>query len=231
MSGGAGATSGNYLRLELGAAFGSAGDANWLPPVYPSDPQVFFDLDLDTAPMAAIGIGHDYGSGWRGEVSLNLFGKSDFSGPWSYTIPADPGPHADMEGSVRSAALMANGYRDFESGSALTPFVTFGLGIAHNTMGEWTRINPDAGRERRSFEGGSDTGLAWSIGAGVSWDVGPVMGSAPAMLDLTWRYFDLGSVSGGTEALPGSGAGGSPVEGLNFDVTDHVLALGLRIPM
>lgn len=223
--------SGNYLRLELGAAFGSADDASWLPPGYPSDPQVFFDLDMDTTAMASFGFGRDYGNGWRAEISLNLFGKSDAEGPWSYTVPADPGPHADMEGSVRSTALMANGYRDFDSSGAMTPFVTFGLGIAHNTMSEWTRISPDAGRERRTFEGGSDTGIAWSVGAGLSWDVGPVFGSAPAKLDLTWRYFDLGSVTGGAEALPGSGAGGTPVEALNFDVSDHVLAVGLRIPM
>lgn len=231
LSGRPSGTSGNYLRLELGAAFGSAEDASWLPPGYPGDPQVFFDLDMDTTAMAAIGFGRDYGNGWRSEISLSLFGTTDFEGPWSYTVPADPGPHADMEGSVRSAALMANGYRDFASGGAMTPFVTFGLGIAHNRMGDWTRINPDAGRTRRSFEGDTETGLAWSVGAGVSWDVGPVLGSAPAKLDLTWRYFDLGSVTGGTEPLPGSGAGGNPVEGLNFDVTDHVLAVGLRIPM
>ena len=228
-SGGGGAE--NYLRLELGAAVGSAGDASWRPPGYPSDPQVFFDFDMDTAAMASVGLGRDYGNGWRADVSLNLFGKTDFEGPWSFTVPADPGPHADVEGSIRSVALMANGYRDLGSSGAMTPFVTIGLGIAHNSMSEWTRINPDAGRTRRSFEGGSNTGLAWSVGAGVSWDVGPVLGSAPAKLDLTWRYFDLGSVTGGTEPLPGSGAGGNPVEALNFDVNDHVIALALRIPL
>lgn len=231
MSGGAGATSGNYLRLELGAAFGSAGDANWLPPGYPSDPQVFFDLDMDTAAMAAIGFGRDYGNGWRGELALNLFGKSSFDGPWSFTVPTTAGPHADVEGSVRSVAVMANGYRDFDSGGKVTPFVTLGLGLARNTVSDWTRINPDAGRTRRSFEGDNDTGLAWSVGAGLSWDVGPVLGSTPAKLDLTWRYFDLGNATGGTEPLPGSGAGGNPVEALNFDMTDHVIAIGLRIPM
>ena len=222
---------GNYIRLELGAAMGAAGDASWLPPGFPSDPQVYFDLDLDAAPMAAIGVGRDYGNGWRGEVSLNLFGKSDFEGPWSFTVPETPGPHASVEGSVRSVALLANGYRDFDNGGRITPFVTLGFGVAQNRMSEWTRINPDADRTTRSFEGGSDSGLAWSVGAGVSWDVGPVLGSAPAKLDLTWRYFDLGSVTGGTEPLPGSGAGGNPVEAVNFDVTDHVVALGLRIPM
>jgi opacity protein-like surface antigen len=224
-------TLGRYVRLELGAALGSAKDASWLPPGFPTDPQVFFDLDLDTAPMAAIGLGRDYGNGWRGELSLNLFGKSSFDGPWSFTVPTTAGPHADVEGSVRSVAVMANGYRDFDSGGKVTPFVTLGLGLARNTISDWTRINPDAGRTRRSFEGDTDTGLAWSVGAGLSWDVGPVLGSAPAKLDLTWRYFDLGNATGGTEPLPGSGAGGTPVEALNFDVTDQVIALGLRIPM
>ncbi len=180
--------------------------------------------------MAAFGVGHDYGNGWRAEISLNLFGTSDFEGPWSFTVPDTAGPHADVSGSIRSVALMASGYRDFDSVGAVTPFLTAGLGIAHNSMDEWTRINPDAGRTRRSFEGGSNTSLAWLIGAGLSWDVGPVLGSAPAKLDLTWRYFDLGSVRGGTEPLPGSGVGGNPVEALNFDVTDHVITVGLRIP-
>ncbi|MFN4202745.1 MAG: hypothetical protein ACK4GM_06820 [Tabrizicola sp.] len=45
------------------------------------------------------------------------------------------------------------------------------------------------------------------------------------------RYFDLGTARGGTTPLPGSGAGGAPVEALNFDVNDTVVALGLRIPM
>ncbi|MFN4194089.1 MAG: outer membrane protein [Tabrizicola sp.] len=228
---GAGRSLGRYVRLELGAAFATAGDASWLPPGYPADPQVFFDLDGDTSAVAAIGLGRDYGNGWRGEVSLNLFGKSSFDGPWSYTVPATAGPHADVEGSVRSLAIMANAYRDFDTGGKVTPFVTVGLGLAQNTMGEWTRINPDAGRTRRSFEGNSETGLAWSVGAGLSWDVGTALGSAPAKLDLTVRYFDLGTARGGTTPLPGSGAGGAPVEALNFDVNDTVVALGLRIPM
>lgn len=225
------AKAGNYFRLEFGAASGSAGDASWLPPGYPTDPQVFFDLDIDQAAMGAVAVGRDFGNGWRGEVAMNIFATADFAGQWSYTVPETTGPHADVEGTVRSVALMANGYRDFDTGGRATPFVTVGLGVAHNTMGDWTRINPDSDPTRRSFEGGSDTGFAWSVGAGVSWDVGQVLGSAPAKLELTWRYFDLGSVTGGTEPLPGSGSGGNPVEALNFDVTDQVVSVGLRIPL
>lgn len=111
-----------------------------------------------------------------------------------------------------------------------TPFLTAGLGLSRNTMGDWTRINPDAGRTTRSFEGGSDSGFAWNVGAGVAWDVGPVFGSGPAKLELAWRYFDLGSVSGQTEPLPGSGSG-TPIEALNFDVTDQAVSVGLRFPL
>jgi opacity protein-like surface antigen len=126
---------------------------------------------------------------------------------------------------------MANGYYDFDAGGKAVPFVTAGLGLARNAMDDWTRINPDADRTSRSFEGGSETSLAWSIGVGVAVDVGPVLGSAPAKLELAWRYFDLGSVSGGYVPLPGSGAGGQPVTPLNFDVTTQVISLGLRIPL
>jgi opacity protein-like surface antigen len=218
-----------YIRLELGASQTDAGDANWLPPG-PGDPRVFFDLDVDSSATGAIAIGRSFGDSWRGEVAINSFGKSDFSGNWSYTVPADPGPHASMEGSVQSVAFFANGYYDVAMEGDFTPFLTAGLGYADNTMGDWTRINPDSGRATRSFGEGSDSGFAWNIGAGVAWDVGPVIGSGPVKLELAWRYFDLGSVSGSTEPLDGSGSS-TPREALNFDVTNQVFSVGLRIPL
>jgi opacity protein-like surface antigen len=220
---------GTYLRLELGAAQPDAGDANWLPPG-PSDPRVYFDLDVDTAATGAIAIGRSFGEGWRGEVAVNSFGNSDFSGDWSYTVPADPGPHASMQGSVRSVAFFANGYYDIAMDGDFTPFVTAGLGVADNTMGEWTRTNPDSGRATRSYAEGSSSGFAWNIGAGVGWDVDSVLGSGPVKLELAWRYYDLGSVSGSTEALDGSGSS-SPREPLNFDLTNQVVSVGLRFPL
>ena len=219
-----------YLRIEVGAARPDAGDASWRPPG-PNDPQVFFDLDLDSTAMAGIAIGRRFGDGWRGEAAINIFGSSDFSGDWSYTVPATSGPHASMQGSVRSVAVFANGYYDFAMEGDFTPFLTAGLGLSRNTMGDWTRINPSSGRVTRSFGGASDSGFAWNVGAGVAWDVGPVLGSAPAKLELAWRYFELGSVSGSTNALSGNGSGGTPIEALNFDVTDQVFSVGLRFPL
>ena len=221
----------NYVRIDLGGASGSAGSASWRPSGFPADPQVFFDLDGSSSPFAGFALGRSYGNGWRAEAALSIFGKSDYSGPWSYTIPDTAGPHADMEATVTSMALMANGNYDFETVGKVTPFLTAGLGMSRNSIDSWTRINPDAGRTTRSFTGGSDTGLAWSAGLGMSVDVGPVLGSGPAKLELAWRYFDLGSVTGGSTPLPGSGSGGEPVTPLNFDITSQVVSIGLRIPL
>lgn len=223
------ATSDPYFRIELGAAQPDAGDANWLPPGA-SDPRVFFDLDLDSAAMGGLAIGASFGEGWRGEAAVNVFDSSDFSGNWSYTEPADPGPHASMEGTVRSVAFFANGYYDVPVEGDFTPFVTAGLGYARNTMSDWTRINPNAGSATRTFGSATDSGFAWNVGAGVAWDVDSVMGSGPVKLEVAWRYFDLGSINGSDIPLDGSGSS-SPREPLNFDLTNQVFSLGLRFPL
>ncbi|MFN7223760.1 MAG: outer membrane protein [Paracoccaceae bacterium] len=231
---GAMASSGTYLRFELGGARSKAGDANWLPPGYPTDPQVFFDLDMDNSAFAAVAVGHDYGAGWRAEIALNAFGRSNFAGPWSYTVPVTTGPHASMEGSVRSVALMANGYYDFDLGNKVKPFVTAGLGLAQNSM-NWSRIDP-AGNTR-SFERSSNSSLAWSVGLGLSVDVGPIIGKAPATFEIAWRYHDLGTAKGSAQSLTGGGGGGGegpggiPTAPLNFDLTQQVVSIGLRIPL
>lgn len=222
--------SGQYLRFELGASRFGSSDANWLPPGFPGDPQVFFDLDMDSSAFGGVAIGHNYSSNLRAEVALNVFGNSDFTGPWTYTVPATPGPHASVTGSVKSVALMANGYYAFETSGNVKPFVTAGLGVARNSVGTWSRVNAAATPVTRSFAGDSKTSLAWSVGLGVAVDVGPVMGSAPATLELAWRYFDLGTAQGGSTPVTG-GPGGVPVAPLNFDLSTNVVSVGLRIPL
>lgn len=228
----AAASTNGVTTVSGGARYGSR-DVNWLPPGFPGDPQVFFDLDADNAVFGAMAIGHTNSRNLRAEVALNLFGSSDFAGPWTYTLPATTGPHADMSGSVKSVALMANGYYSFDTVGKVTPFVTAGLGLARNTTGIWTRTNTAAVPPTpvtRSFSGASKNNLAWTVGLGVAMDVGPVMGSAPATLELARRYFDLGTANGGSTPVTG-GPGGVPVAPLNFNVSTNVISVGLRIPL
>ena len=219
-------TGGYYGRAELTGAFPIYSNAYWLPPGFGgSDPQVFFDLSGGTAFAGTIAVGYDYGNEWRWDVSLTYMAEHDATGPWSHTEPATAGPHADIsEASVQSTALMANVYYipniNMSLGGA-EPFLTAGVGVAQNILSDWTRDN--AGE--RTFEGSTSTDLAWTVGAGLSWDVGTV-GSNPMKLDVTYRYMDLGVVEGSSTPL---GGGAEPVQGLTFRHNLHTVSVGLRM--
>lgn len=226
-------TYGRYVRAELGGAKPGFDDANWLPPGG-SDPRVFFDLDGDTVGFAAVAYGFDWQNGFRGDIALMGFGSADFSGTWSRTEPASAGPHATITGgSVRSTALMANVfYSPLEqrgNANRLQPFVVAGLGLANNRVSDWTRENAASAQPVRSFEGASGTDLAWSIGLGASYQVTRA-GRQPILVEAAWRYYDLGKAEGGATPLPGSGSS-EPQEPLQFQNTQSVITLGIRIPL
>lgn len=218
----------DYFRLELGLSAPSANDAYWLPPDYPSDPQVFFAPVLDRAGFASMALGRHFANDLRGEIALTGFGPSDFTGDWSYTVPASTGPHASVAGSTSSIALMAVGYYDLPSAGLgpIRPYVSAGLGVADNRMDGWSRIKPD-GSDERDFQGASHVSLAWSLGTGLSVALGPI-GGQPARLDIGYRYYDLGRVEGSSVPVKGEG-GGRPVKPLSFDKTEQTVSVSLRI--
>lgn len=176
-------------------------------------------------------LGFDMSNGFRGEIAATHMFSQDISAPWSYTVPATTGPHADITTSVSSTALMANGYYSFDLGGdpRYSAFVTGGVGVASNRVGEWTRTNASAARPVRVFEGASNASLAWNVGAGLSFDLAP-RGSRPIFLDLSYRYMDFGTAEGGSTPLKGSG-NSTPVQPFTFDVTSHVIGVGIRIPI
>ncbi|MHC0052127.1 outer membrane protein [Actibacterium sp. D379-3] len=226
-------TYGLYARVDLGGASLDTDDAYWESPGYPSDPRVFFDIDADNVAFGGIGAGFDWMNGFRGDVSLLIFGESDFDGSWSSTQPATPGPHADVRGSISSTAVMATGYYSpleyAGRNSKVQPFLSAGLGVARNKMGDWTRINATSTSVERTFNGDYSTHIAWSLGAGVAAELkGP--GNRPFLLEASYRYFDLGTAKGGSTPLPGNGSS-EPVTPLRFENRDHVISLSLRIPL
>jgi len=227
-----GANFGPYISAELGLGMPMQADAYWLPPGSPADPQVFFDLDADRAGFGGIAVGYDVVNGFRGELALNVFGASDFAGDWSYTVPETAGPHASMYGTVNSIALMVNGYYAplaGDAGQAFQPYITAGIGMANNTVEEWTRINPDPTADEREFVSNTTSDLALSVGFGVSVDLETEIGGQTPTLDIGYRYFDLGTAVGGAETA--SGSGGVPVEPLTFGQSAHVISIGIRIPL
>ena len=226
-------TYGPYAKFELGGARQANDEGFWHPPGT-ADPDVFFDLSNENTGYGSAAIGFDWMNGFRGDVSLSVFGSSDVSADWSRTVPATPGPHASVETSTKATALMVTGhYSPLEhqgKNVLVQPFLSAGIGVARNTMSDWVRTNPAATRPVREFEGDTSTEFAWSLGFGVAYELKRPRGKRPILVEAGYKYFDLGTVTGGATALPGNGSS-SPIEPFQFDNQQHVLSIGIRIPL
>lgn len=225
-------TYGPYLRVEAGRSSTDLSNANWLPPG-PADPRVFFDFGDDNSTFVGAAIGFDWMNGFRADVGLINAGEVDATGPWSYTVPVVAGPHADItDARVRTTALMGNLFwsplEQRGVNSRIQPYLVAGLGLARNSMSDWTRTRATATTPVRVFDGGSNIDLAYSLGIGVSVQVTRA-GRHPVLLDLSLRHYDFGTAEGGTATV--LGGGGTPREALNVDRRDNVITLGVRIPL
>jgi opacity protein-like surface antigen len=184
------------------------------------------------SPLAR-GIRRDVIAMGKPDLSLSRTSNSSFSGPCSSASDGSPcSTHADItDGSVDSTVLMGNVFYSPMHGSGsnaqFQPFVVAGLGMSHNTVDSWTRFNAGSGTPTRQFNSNSETEFAWSLGVGASWQLDGI-GGTPMMLDVSWRYYDLGEAIGGSTSTP---SGGVPVQPLTFDLTSQVFSIGLRIPL
>ena len=208
------------LLLESGAAV--AGDryvrgglgVDW------SGRTMFTDVDCSsTAPAALYGCGTG-GDGARlrsvgdfGTVPVIEFGLGYAAGPARFELLVEYRPHFSFKGranflapgtreevraSLSSVSGMLAGFVDL-AGLGLpkpgpfAPFVGAGVGVVHTRIGKTTMTFPAT---TTIVPGGSRTGLAWMVTAGLA-----VAVSERAILDLAWRYTDLGKIR--TDRGPG----------------------------
>lgn len=235
----AGVTYGPYVRLELGGANHDLSNAFWLPPGG-SDPRVNFDAvpDDDVNGFGAAAIGYDWQNGFRADVSLFSTGDIGITAPCSSASNGTPcNTHADItDATLNSTGIMGNlFYAPMEargSYSVFQPFVVASLGVARNEVGEWTRTKNPANNtfgtgNVRTFESNSSTDLAWSLGVGASLQL-TRPGEWPVILETAYRYYDYGTGSGGEDPI---GSGKSARQGFTVDHTDHVISIGIRVPL
>lgn len=133
------------------------------------------DLDFGAGPdaqgfdvgFATIGaLGYDYaGSPWRSEVEF------------AYRTVEPEG----FDGDFASTSVMLNGYYDFASSGAWTPYIGFGLGLV-------TEIDLDVESGASIGEYSDRGGVAGQIMLGASYAVSPRWA-----FDTELRYFDAGS--------------------------------------
>lgn len=156
---------GLYVGANLGLAL--ARDAD----VQDSSPKITFKADPGYALGAAVGYGFDYVRG-EAEVSFqkNNLNKVGVAGIGEIGISGD----------VSNLAFLLNGYFDIKTGTALTPYISAGIGVDRV---EISAINvPSYGAlTSKSY---SDTVFAYQVGAGVGFAV-----TEKVTIDLKYRYF------------------------------------------
>lgn len=173
-----------YWRADTGYSWSPDASAR-----YAGNPEPdLFGEASDNGWFAEAGAGCGSGSrGWRADVTLGLRQAIDFGG--DVVLPGPVTNHLTTD--IRTYTLMFNGYYDLGNMNGMVPYVGAGIGIAHHRMGE---VSGDAGPTNQS--GGSNTAFAWSLMAGVAYQL-----SERAILDIGYRYIDLGSARSGSDPV------------------------------
>ena len=120
------------------------------------------------------------GSGALGVKFPFEFGAVRVEAEYTRTADADKTFHGEKESlkaELRTQALMFNAYYDFNTNTAFTPYVGFGLGGA--------RMKLSVGDQAIH-----QTELAWQVGLGVSYKICENLSA-----DLGYRYIDYGDFS------------------------------------
>lgn len=128
----------------------------------------------------SLGLGYDFGNGWRTEGEYTFKNDAEFTSG-STSFPTSLNHH-----KVHSQRLMLNAYRDFEVMQNVAVYGNIALGIARTESSGWQ------GNESRQYLSNTETQLVYSLGAGATYKAIKNLN-----LDLGYRYIDLGKADSG----------------------------------
>jgi opacity protein-like surface antigen len=206
---------GYYLRADAGASISAGASGDILS-------GSGFGQDFGTSAIIGGGIGYAM------PVSPDMPVRFRFDLTGSDRIDYDANHSASNsvitltgKTSLNSAVFLGSVYADIPTGSAFTPYLGVGIGMAINDLDQ---VHYVANGVAAGTEGGStQTNFAWSIGAGVAWQVTNALA-----IDGGYRYLDAGRVST-------NGAVQIPVSAITIhqppvhsDLHAHELTIGVR---
>lgn len=211
-----------YWRVDAGYSASQTPSTKWtvtdpLTSLFVTD--AVNNVQVDNTWFGETGFGCGSGSrGIRGELVYGYHGKRNIDGepgPWNpATIPPAVDP---LHTSVTTQTLMFNAFYDLGQWNRVVPYVGAGVGLAYNKTGSVTFTGNPA--LINSIEGDGRWSLAWSLSAGIGWQL-----SDRAILDIGYRYLDMGKAESGS------------VDNLGFvnptvridDLAAHEFKIGLR---
>ncbi len=192
-------------------------------PLFDTATFTILDTGFEASGFGGLGIGYEFNNWLRFDVTSEYRNRATFHALDRYTPePASPtGIGTDQyTATLKSWVSLANVYWDIGCWSGITPYIGGGVGYSKNWIGDYTDINIPVGGVAFANTG-SESGLAWAVHAGLSYDV-----TRNFTIDLAYRYLDIGDAQSGTiHAYDGSGV----APGLEFDnVHSHDVMLAAR---
>lgn len=188
--------------------------------------------EFDPAGIIGVGIGYQFNSWLRGDITGEYRTKSNFRGvdhvrnANGQTVVVN-----DFHGSKTEWLALANLYLDLGTWGGFTPYIGAGIGFANVRMGKlWDfNVTPPglpAGLGRGQIgvsRAGSKTNFAWALHAGTAYWVNDAFA-----IDMSYRYLNLGTGSQG--APPVALATGTTISTpWRFNrIHSHDLRVGLR---
>jgi opacity protein-like surface antigen len=191
------------------------------------------NASMENTWLAEAGLGCSFGGsrGMRFEAMLGYHGDRKIQGePGFFTntttvidpvAPVPPVVTPDggdpLHTSLRTYTLMLNAYKDFGNFGGFVPYVGAGIGAAYHQMNDVYFTGNGALTNR--IHGNNDLAFAWSVMAGVGYQI-----SDRAILDVGYRYIDMGSISSQRSDSAGFVNPAVHVD----DITAHEFKVGLR---
>ncbi len=212
-----------YFRADGGGAFS---DQTRFRSTDPDNPISLLGDDehiiggSGNSPIFNVGFGSQLTRVIRWDATLSYISSLNFSGL------DDFGANSLESGKIRSIVGLVNGYLQIDGFlppyffGPFHPYVDAGVGVASNRLGTFNSTLVGG-----TIAGTTNTDLAGALGLGVSMDVAPHV-----MLDLSYRFLDLGEVRTGSTATKTGGATLS-VTPLRAEQTLQTILLGLRLSL
>lgn len=151
-------------------------------------------------------------SGLRADISYSYRRTSDFDGVVT--------PTETIHSKFDSHALMFNMYYDMQRMGHIQPYIGAGIGLARVSHDD---VSLTDGVNTLTFAGNEQWNVAWQLMAGVGIPL-----SDRAVLDLGYRYINLGDITTTEEAFCGcTSVGTSTLEVDNLE--HHEFRLGIRV--
>ena len=173
--------SGWYVRGDLGYRKQTIGTFE------AADPGVATSWNLNSATTFGFGGGYKY-KWFRADMTFDYANTARFQGDTATTI-------GFYDAKIDSYTLLANVYLDLGTWAGFTPYIGAGVGGSNIRVQQYT--NALILEPRDGVQNTTRWNLSWAYMGGVSYRFSPNL-----VLDVSYRYLNLGEAASGTEPPP-----------------------------